>query len=148
MILDLLENAERYEGAHPAFAEAFAFLRRPDLATLPVGRVELDGDRLFALVQRPEGRGHAGARLEAHRKYADIQYVLAGHEEYGWRALADAPAVTDPYTDQKDCELFGGAPTVWLPAPPGSFAVFFPTDLHAPLAGSGVLFKVVIKVKI
>jgi YhcH/YjgK/YiaL family protein len=148
MILDLLENAERYAGAHPAFAAAFAFLRRADLATLPVGRIELDGDRLFALVQRPEGRGHAGARLEAHRKYADIQFVLAGHEEYGWRARADAPAVAEPYVDGKDLEFFAGAPAVWLPAPAGSFAVFFPEDLHAPLAGAGALHKVVIKVRV
>jgi len=148
MILDVLENAERYFGAHPAFAEAFAFLRRPDLTTLPDGRMELDGDKLFALVQQPEGRGRAGARLEAHRDYADLQFVVSGHEEYGWRARADAPAVTEPYVKARDIEFFGGAPSVWLPAPPGVFAVFFPEDLHAPLAGTGPLHKVVLKIQV
>jgi len=148
MILDVLENAERYVGAHPALATAFAFLRRPDLALLPDGRVELDGDRLFALVQCPAGRGRAGARLEAHRKYADIQFVVSGREEYGWRARAEAPVVTEPYDEARDIEFFGGAPTLWLPAPPGVFTVFFPDDLHAPLAGSGHLQKVVIKVRV
>lgn len=148
MILDLLENAERYAGTHPAFAAAFAFLRRPDLATFPDGRIELDGDTLFALIQRPEGRGHAGARLEAHRKYADIQFVIAGHEEYGWRSLHDAPPTDGEFNEQDDCGIFLGAPVVWFPAPLGSFAVFFPEDLHAPLAGSGHLHKVVIKIRI
>jgi len=148
MILDLLENAERYWGTHPACAAAFAFLRRPDLATLPDGRIDLDGAKLYALVQRPEGRGHAAARLEAHRKYADIQYVIFGQEEYGWRARADAPEATEPYDDERDIEFFPGAPAVWLPAPPGSFAVFFPEDLHAPLAGCGPLHKVVLKVRV
>jgi YhcH/YjgK/YiaL family protein len=148
MILDILENAERYAGAHPAFAAAFAFLRRPDLAKLPEGRMDLDGDNLFALVQRPEGRGQSGARLEAHRKYADIQYVVSGCEAYGWRARADAPVVTEPYVEARDIEFFGGAPSVWLPALPGVFAVFFPEDLHAPLAGTGHLHKVVIKVRV
>ena len=40
------------------------------------------------------------------------------------------------------------APTVWLPAPPGSIAVFFPEDLHAPLAGVGPLHKIVLKVRV
>ena len=148
MILDILENAERYCGAHPAFAAAFAFLRRPDLAKLPEGRIDLDGDKLFALMQRPEGRGRAGARLEAHRKYADIQYAISGHEEYGWRSLHDAPAADGDFNAQKDLGFFLGAPSVWLPAPADSFVVFFPEDLHAPLAGVGVLHKVVIKVRV
>jgi YhcH/YjgK/YiaL family protein len=148
MILDFLENAERYVGTHPAFAAAFAFLRRPDLATLPNGRVELDGEKLYALVQQPEGRGRAAARLEAHRKYADIQFVISGHEEYGWRARADAAVVSEPYDAARDLEFFGGAPAVWLPAPAGSLAVFFPEDLHAPLAGVGPLHKIVLKVRV
>lgn len=148
MILDLLDNAERYLGTHPACAAAFAFLRRPDLAMLPDGRIDLDGDKLYALVQRPEGRGRAAARLEAHRKYADIQYVISGQEEYGWRARSDASAGTEPYVAEKDVEFFAGAPAVWLPAPPGSFAVFFPEDLHAPLAGNGPLHKIVLKVRV
>ncbi len=148
MILDYLGNAERYFGAHPAFLAAFAFLRRADLASLPEGKIELDGDKLFALVQRPEGRGRAGARLEAHRQYTDLQFVIAGHEEYGWRARADAPVVTEPYVEAKDVEFFGGVPAVWLPAPPRSFAIFFPEDLHAPLAGCGPLHKVVLKLRV
>jgi len=148
MILDRLENAERYCGTYPAFAAAFAFLRRPDLTALPEGRLELDGDRLFALVQRPTGKGRAAARLEAHRQYADIQFVIAGHEEYGWRALTGASVADGAFDTGCDVGFYAGAPVVWLPAPPGSFAVFFPEDLHAPLAGMGPLHKVVIKVRV
>jgi beta-galactosidase beta subunit len=37
-------------------------------------------------------------------------------------------------------------PTLWIPVPPGSFAVFFPEDGHAPLAGDGPLRKIVLKI--
>jgi YhcH/YjgK/YiaL family protein len=148
MIFDRLENAERYCAAHPAFAAAFAFLRRPDLAALPEGRIALDDDKLFALLQRPAGKPRAAARLEAHRKYADIQFVISGHEEYGWRALADAPPATEDFKPDNDVAFYAGQPAIWLPAPPGSFAIFFPEDLHAPLVSAGPLHKVVIKVRV
>ena len=148
MILDRLENAERYVGTHPAFAAAFAFLRRPDLAALPEGRVDLDGDRLFALIQRPTAKGRAAARLEAHRQYADIQFVISGHEEYGWRALTGASQPDGAFDASRDVGFYVGTPVIWMPAPPGSFAVFFPEDLHAPLAGMGPLHKVVLKVRV
>ena len=110
--------------------------------------MDLDGDRLFALIQRPEGCGRAGTRLEVHRIYADIQFVISGHEEYGWRSLHDALAMDGDFNAQKDLGFFLGAPSVWLPAPPGSFAIFFPEDLHAPLAGTGPLHKIVMKVRV
>ena len=32
------------------YAKAFEFLRRPDLKDLPLGRQELDGDRVYAII--------------------------------------------------------------------------------------------------
>ena len=79
MITDILTNAERYTPLHPRFAAAFEFLRRPDLDTLSTGRHVIDGDELFVLIQRSSGRTREEAKLESHRRYIDIQYVIAGH---------------------------------------------------------------------
>jgi len=57
MILDDLSNAARYQNLHPGFREGFAFLARPDLKSLESGKYELQGDRLFALINRDPGRG-------------------------------------------------------------------------------------------
>ena len=46
MILDRLDNAQRYEAIHPGFRAAFEFLKRSDSANLPDGRHEIDGDRV------------------------------------------------------------------------------------------------------
>ncbi len=60
MILDILENAHRYLALHEEFAKAFDFLLRQDLKELPVGKYEIDADRIYAIVSkecRPQERG-------------------------------------------------------------------------------------------
>ncbi|OQW96333.1 MAG: hypothetical protein BWK77_05230 [Verrucomicrobia bacterium A1] len=142
MILDALSNA----AMHTGFAEAFDFLRRAGLENLPPGRHEVRGAQLYASIGRDEGRGRDGARLETHRKYVDIQYVVSGEEVIGWSDLASCRASGLGYDEGRDIEFHTGAPRIWFPVPPGLFAVFFPEDAHAPLAGTGPVHKVVMKV--
>ena len=73
MILDTLVQSGRYAGLHPAFSRAFDFLpgHRPQFAAARPTRDRRD--RLFVLIDHQDGRGHDGARLEAHRRYIDIQ---------------------------------------------------------------------------
>ena len=148
MILDTLKNADRYAGLHPEFAEAFAFLKRPGLQELPAGRCEVLGKRVFAIVGKDDGKGRENARLEAHRKYIDIQYVISGDEWIGWRDLAACRDTGLGYDEQKEIEFYTAAPVKWFRVPPGSFAIFFPEDAHAPLAGEGPVHKVVMKVAV
>ena len=96
MILDTLARADRYCALHPLFARAFAFLRSADLQALAPGRHEVQGERLFAIVEACAGRTRAEAKLECHRRYIDIQLVLQGIDEMGWKPVA---ACLDPATD-------------------------------------------------
>ena len=146
MILDQLANAACYHDLNPLLPRAFEFLHTTDLAALADGRLEIDGENLFALVAHDPGRGRGGAKLEAHRKYIDIQLVLSGQEEIGWKPRQACAEVTMPYDDARDLMLFGDSPELWLPLTPGNFAIFLPEDAHAPLGGTGPLHKVVIKV--
>jgi YhcH/YjgK/YiaL family protein len=148
MIIDRLENADRYCDMHPGFAKAFAFLRRSDLAELPAERHEIDGDKLFCMISKGPGRPRSEAKLEAHRKYIDIQYVIAGDEEMGWKLTADCHIVDVPYDDVKDIMFFKDEPDSWNEVPPGSFVIFFPRDAHAPLVGDGQIHKAVLKIAV
>lgn len=148
MILDDLQAAGRYDALHPLFRAGMEFLRRGDLESLPGGRHEIDGDRVFALVNRDPGRGHAGARLEAHRKYIDIQYLVSGREEIGWRPTEQCQQVSEPYDDSRDILFFADHPQTWIELPAGKFMIFYPQDAHAPLAATGDNLKVVIKVAV
>ena len=148
MVLDQLKNADLYDVLHPAFAEAFAFLRRPDLPDLADGRHEIDGDRIYALVISATGRGRENAALEAHRRYIDIQYTAAGADVIGWRAASLCRESGDGYDDDQDCVLYEDAPDAWIDLPAGTFMVFFPDDAHAPLACTGACRKVVVKIAV
>jgi len=146
MILDRLEYADRYNSLHPYFAKAFSFLRQTQLDQLPSGIHEIDDKRVYALVALESGRGRKEAKLEAHQKYIDIQVPLSGTDEIGWKSRLYCSMPEGQYDEDRDCELFTDTPDSWITVSPGNFVIFFPEDAHAPLAATGRLHKIVIKV--
>lgn len=146
MILDILDNAERYADLHPGLDLAFAFLRRGDLAELADGRHEIDGDRVYAMVMRGPGRASFEAELETHQAYIDVQVVVEGLDEMGWKAAANCEEPTGEHDEEKDVRFFADEPDAWIAVGPGAFAVFFPEDAHLPMISDENLHKVVIKV--
>ncbi len=144
MVLTPWDWLAHYVGMHPGLAAAEEFLRGGKWRERPAGRIEIDGERLYAVVVREDGRGQARARLEAHRRYVDVQFQVAGTDEIGWRDVRTCEALT-PYDAGKDVCFSSETPASWITVPPGVAAVFFPEDAHAPLAGMGPLHKVVVK---
>ena len=148
MILDRLENAEKYYALHPDFAKAFAFLRQSDLAGLPPDRYEIDGERLFCILDKAPGRSRTEAKLEAHRKYIDIQYVIAGADDMGWKPTSACTQIETAYDAEKDIAFYNDQPESWTEVPAGSFVIFFPEDAHAPLVGREEIHKAVLKIAV
>lgn len=148
MILDKLENAETYTKLHPGFAKAFEFLRRGDLSSLGVASYPIDEKKVFALVQKGSGKRRGEARLEAHRNFIDIQFLIDGNEQVGWKPRADCTEVSQAYNHEKDIEFFADQPQTYLSLKPGMFCVFFPDDAHAPMISEGLVHKCVVKVKL
>ncbi len=157
MILDKLAIADRYANLHPSFARAFAYLRDANWAQLMTAarvaarhstRHTIDGDRMYVSIDSVDGRGREDARLEAHRRYIDIQFTIDGHEEIGWKPLGDCAATSVAYDGAKDIVFFSDRPDSWLSLPAGHFAIFFPDDTHAPLAGRGTLTKAIVKIAV
>ncbi|MHC4913066.1 MAG: NanQ anomerase/TabA/YiaL family protein [Planctomycetota bacterium] len=148
IIIDELANARKYYDMHPAFEKAFAFLNRSGLDELPSGRHEIDGDRLFCMIAKDRGRTRAEAKLEAHRRYIDIQYIIAGTDEMGFRPTAECMLSDTAYDAEKDIEFFRDEPQSWTKVPAGSFVIFLPADAHAPLVSSGEIHKAILKVAV
>lgn len=148
MILDTLANADRYAALHARFPRAFEFLRGAGLKALAPGRYPLDGENLIAIVEAVAGRCRDAAKLECHRTYIDIQLVLEGNDEMGWKPLRDCFDPLADYHAEKDIQFFRDTPASWVVTPPGAFCIFFPEDAHAPLVSTGEIRKVILKVAV
>ncbi len=148
MIADKLDRAALYRGLNPRIHTALEWLQATDLNALPVGRVDLDGDHLFALVQEYDTKPRDDGVWEAHRKYIDVQYVVRGRERMGYIPV-EAITVTKPYDAEKDY-LNGTGNGSFIYAPMGMVFVFWPGDAHMPgmqVDGPEPVRKIVIKVE-
>ena len=148
MILDVLENGHRYLALHKGFAKAFDFLLRQDLKDLPAEKYEIDSDRIYAMVSKSAGRRKEDALLETHEKYIDIQLVMTGIDEMGWKPKSLCKKPAGKYDQKNDEQIFMDEPDAWLSTKSGAFVIFFPEDAHMPLISSGQLHKVVVKVAV
>lgn len=151
MILDTLNQWPQYASISPRFQKAFAFLRevRDDIV---VGRHEIDGEDVYASVQKHLTKPLEERQFEAHRKYIDIQYIQRGRELIYWAPLPWLTTVTMAFKEEHDAALFKVIPdAVPIQVRAGQFAILFPEDGHVPSCAWGEpaeVLKVVVKVKI
>ena len=129
MTVDLLSNWKLC-ATHPQLRRAFEFLTSQDVKAWPDGRLELDGDRIFALPQGYLTRPPSQCRWEAHRRYIDIQYILSGREAMGYAPLSTLKPTTD-FDQAKDVGFYDGTGSI-INVNAGMFAIFFPHDAHMP----------------
>ena len=125
MIVDKLVHLERYAHLGKHFETAAKFAAANDLYALPLGRTDVDGENVFINVfenvyDRPD------MFWEAHRKYADVQIVLAGCERFGWGSEVQFGEIDG---DLIPCSHVTGFGFV-LAA--GQFAIFLPLEPHSP----------------
>jgi len=151
MIVSDMIHIERQISLTSHMKKALSFLRRQDLRSLADGKVEIEEDRIFAIVQRYETIAIHVPKFEYHRKYIDIQYIVSGEEIIGW-TQAERMTIVEQYNVDKDI-CFGEAPAgKWTPVllQAGQLAVLWPEDSHAPKISPGVpapVMKIVMKVK-
>ena len=153
MILIDVDHATEQMRLGPALECALRWLRWAQAQNLPDGRVEIDGERVYALVQSYDSLPLTEVlQFEGHRKYVDVQYIAAGEEVIYW-ALAGRVTPSKPYDPARDawfgCLPASEATPIRIAA--GQMGVFFPVDTHAPKIASGkptLVKKIVVKVAV
>jgi YhcH/YjgK/YiaL family protein len=118
------KNKERWE-------KALLFLKTTDLEKINIGRHELDGNKLFVLVDEYITREEKETQFEAHKKYADIQYLVFGQEKIGISNIKETVGLTS-YDSQKDIKYLSSDQNNYHIATPERFYIFFPLDAHRP----------------
>ena len=137
MIFDKIENLKRYGALLPNIDKVAEFIEKGNY-DFGGGIQHLDGDALYVSPFEGVGKERHEARLEAHRKYIDLQLLISGSEEIGWSPLSLCHQEVAPYSQEKDIVFYKDPVRDFLKLSPGYFAVFFPEDAHAPLVGEEI----------
>jgi YhcH/YjgK/YiaL family protein len=151
MIVDRFESAEVYEAIYSKLTRGLELLKDKSLAQKPDGKYQAEGEEIYYIVQRYKTKPVEEGKLEAHRKYIDIQFVVSGQECFGYAPLKGLREKT-PYDDEKDVAFYEVPKDIAMTKlSAGMFAVFFPQDVHMPClrtAGPEAVVKIVVKVKV
>ncbi len=148
MIFDRLERAERYFGLNRNFANAFNYIRNNDLKRMEPGKYEIDGENSFLIIASDRHNPDFTNKLEAHKKYIDVQTAVEGSFGLTWKALEDCKKILSEYDPEKDAEFYSDEPDFELIMNPGTFAVMFPEDAHFPQPPAGEIKKAILKIKV
>jgi biofilm protein TabA len=131
MVLDLLDNASTYRGAHDSIDRALALLTAVSWPELEDGRHEL-AEGVFAVLSSYMTEVPESSRYEAHRRHADLQLLLSGRETIFWAPEQELEPDGE-YDPEGDVLYFReSAAAGVLRLRPGLFALLYPADAHKP----------------
>lgn len=149
MIIDHISNAACYTGLSAHFAAAFRFLQETDLNKLEPGRVEIDGQNVFATLRTAELTA-APEVWEAHKDYADIHVLVDGSEAIGYYPITRMDHEL-AFQKNADCALEKDLDGWMYELRPGEFMLVLPQDIHKPNCPVGekrMSKKLIMKVRV
>lgn len=147
MIIDTVDNLEKYAAVNPLFPKVVEFLKNNNLETMEPGKYEIVGKDLFVNITIAKGKTPDQAVIETHNKMIDIQIPITAAETFGYTQREMLPEAV--YNEEKDITKIPDlAADSYVTCQPGMMAIFFPQDGHAPcIAGVEELKKAIFKVK-
>ena len=128
MIVDNLKNLENYFCLNKKFEFVYDYIKSNNLAELPCGRYEIKGNDVFCNLQ--EYQTKSIQKLEAHRKYIDIQIVIKGEELMGYTNIENTGIIEEYYSEKDVMFLDGNIDKI--KADNKTFVIFYPQDAHMP----------------
>lgn len=135
-----------------AIERALDFLRTTDFRTQEPGVVEIDGKNIFAQIIDLTTRNVDENRPEVHRRYLDIQFLAWGEEKIGVAIDTGNNEISESLLEQRDIIFYRNSEhESFFEMVQGSYAIFFPQDVHRPGCHKTVataIRKIVVKVAI
>lgn len=128
MIVDLIENLNKYEAIHPKISNGLKELNNVEIDFSK--RFDFDGGYMF--FQEGSTTHIDEGTFETHKKYIDIQVVLDGSEYVAW-APTDQLNVEVEYNAEKDVARLSGQPHTMMEIKKGMAYICLPQDGHKAL---------------
>jgi len=147
MIIDDIKNCSDYYLFHESFKLAFDFLLNRNLDEIEDGKVDLLGERVFAIISSIDGQ-EKSSNFEVHNEYIDIHYVIKGVDRMGYKLRTDCSHPRGEFDLKNDYLLYDDEVNNIINLKKDSFAICFPKDAHAPVFKVRNLKKVVLKIKV
>lgn len=149
MIVDSIHNSDLYYGLNEKFEKALKFLKETDFSGMDEGRIDIEGEEIYALIVRYNTINPEDGKWEAHQNYIDIQYIVNGSEDFGF-VNADYLEPTSDYDVENDIQWFEGDGD-FFQLHQEEFVILFPHDAHMPklsIEESEEVTKVVVKIAV
>ena len=134
MIIDKADNLLQYKDEYPVFEKIYDFIKQHNQEHFAPGTYKIDGEKLFASIAQYRTDANKEVIFEAHKKYADLKYIVTGMEKIGWAPLGDIEAdmVSEEYSKGGDIAFYEGKSKFDFVLTKGSFLFLLPEDAHAP----------------
>ena len=112
---------------------ALQYIAETDFTKVENGEYHLDGDKVFARVNRYVTEPKDAKKPESHNAYIDVQYLGEGTEKIYYAAKAETHKVVEDYAEERDLLFYADAKEKdCVTLGDGVFAIFFPWELHRP----------------
>ncbi len=141
MILSNLSDTKNYTYLNTSFRKALNFLKKNDFSKFINGRYEIDGDRIYAMVNEYNPKTFEDILWEAHDQYADIHYICVGEERIGISDINKLEKISE-YIPEKDATFYKGTGQ-FISLKKGEFMIIFPKEPHV----TGLVSELVTKIK-
>jgi len=116
-----------------AIMQAIDYLKSNDFVNLKAGVYNIQGEDIFAQVVDRVTKTKHEAKAEVHRKYVEIQFSVGGNEIIGYATDTGNNIVWEELLEEKDSIFYNDVENETdLIMVTGSFAIFFPEDVHRP----------------
>ncbi|MDF2921851.1 MAG: hypothetical protein K0R57_765 [Paenibacillaceae bacterium] len=151
MIYSTLQTYKKTKEMYPLSLQmALEFLNDNPILELQPGVYPIKGNQIYAQVVHTQTRPVQEIYPETHARFIDIHYAVKGEEQIGFAPVTNPNSVWLDSLAEKDLLQYRFVENEsFVQMGGGSFAVFFPWDIHRPccaVSEPGKLIKVVLKI--
>ena len=131
MVIDKIDNILNYTKLSKYIVYIKEFINTNNLQELDVGKYYIDGDNLFAIVNKYETKPESECFIESHKQFLDLQFILEGEENIAY--LCNSILINSkPYDVKEDYSIFECDNLSFFKLKKGMFVIFFPNEIHMP----------------